>query len=129
MHAGKLQTIVDTGVSLSQGNSLMDALGTIVPSCCEKDLGEESDLSRRIRIRGINGDIEGKMWESESLLRAGRLATLEMVLDDTSVSRRHAEIRSTPQGWRVRDLGSTNGTFLNGSRLEAGEWPLRPNDI
>ena len=33
-------------------------------------------MKRRIRLRGINGDIEGKNWESETLLRAGRLATV-----------------------------------------------------
>ncbi len=86
-------------------------------------------MKRRIRLRGINGEIEGKVWESENLLRAGRLNTLEIVLDDTSVSRRHAEIRSSAQGWRVRDLGSTNGTFLNGQRLGPGEWPVRIHDI
>ncbi len=86
-------------------------------------------MKRRIRLRGINGDVEGKVWESDTILRAGRLATLEIVLDDTSVSRRHAEVRSTPAGWRVRDLGSTNGTYLNGTRLGPGEWPLRVHDI
>jgi putative nucleotidyltransferase with HDIG domain len=89
----------------------------------------ELNVKRRIRLRGINGDVEGKTWESETILRAGRLATLEMVLDDTSVSRRHAEVRATPAGWRVRDLGSTNGTYLNGTRLEPGEWPVRVHDI
>jgi putative nucleotidyltransferase with HDIG domain len=86
-------------------------------------------VKRSIRLRGVNGDVEGKCWESESILRAGRLTTLEVVLDDSSVSRRHAEIRSNETGWHVRDLGSTNGTFLNGSRLGPGEWVVRAHDI
>ena len=86
-------------------------------------------MKRRIRLRGITGDMEGKTWDSDTILRAGRLATLEIVLDDSSVSRRHAEVRATDKGWRVRDLGSTNGTFLNGTRLNPGEWPVRPHDI
>ena len=49
----------------------------------------------------------------------GRLDPLEIVLDDSSVSRYHAEVRATDRGWRVRDLGSTNGTRLNGVRLGA----------
>jgi putative nucleotidyltransferase with HDIG domain len=86
-------------------------------------------VSRRIRLRGANGDIEGKIWESDSLLRTGRLESLEIVLDDTSVSRRHAEIRATDQGWQLRDLASTNGTFLNNIRLGSGERQLREHDI
>lgn len=86
-------------------------------------------MKHRIRLRGIQGDVEGKVWESDNLLRTGRLNTLEVVLDDSSVSRRHAEVRSSAQGWRVRDLGSTNGTFLNGTRLGPGDWPVRVHDI
>jgi putative nucleotidyltransferase with HDIG domain len=86
-------------------------------------------VKRHIRLRGINGDVEGLHWENEAILRAGRLASLEIVLDDSSVSRRHAEIKYTPAGWRVRDMGSTNGTFLNGARLGAGEHALHAHDI
>jgi hypothetical protein len=39
---------------------------------------------------------------------------------DASVSRQHAELRRTAAGWTLRDLGSTNGTFVDGKRL-AGE--------
>ncbi len=82
-----------------------------------------------IRLRGLNGAIKGRTWESQDLLRVGRLDPLEVVLDDNSVSRYHAEIRSTERGWRLRDLGSTNGTRLNGVRLGTGQWPLRVRDL
>src|SRR5437763_10146999 len=77
----------------------------------------------------MNGPLKGRTWESAELLRVGRLDALEIVLDDSSVSRNHAEVRATERGWRVRDLGSTNGTRLNGVRLGNGQWPLRARDL
>src|SRR5204863_7389432 len=75
------------------------------------------------------GAVKGQAWDSPSLLRVGRVDSLEIVLDDSSVSRHHAEVRATDRGWRVRDLGSTNGTRLNGIRLGTGQWPLRSRDL
>ncbi len=86
-------------------------------------------MKRAIRLRGISGEIKGQVWESETLLRAGRLGSLEIVLDDSSVSRRHAEVRNGDEGWFVRDLESTNGTYVNGVRIGASEQPLRARDI
>jgi len=87
-------------------------------------------VKRTIRLRGISKEIKGRVWESDTLLRAGRLGSLEIVLDDSSVSRRHAELRCTEEGWFVRDLGSTNGTYVNGVRIYApSEQPIRPRDI
>jgi putative nucleotidyltransferase with HDIG domain len=86
-------------------------------------------VKRIIRLRGISGPTKGKVWESDVLLRAGRLGTLEIVLDDSSVSRRHAEVRQSDGAWTVRDLDSTNGTYLNGTRLAGAEQTLRPRDV
>ncbi len=86
-------------------------------------------MKRPLRLRGISGDIKGQVWESESLLRAGRLGSLEIVLDDSSVSRRHAEVRHGEDGWHVRDLESTNGTYVNGVRIGPGDQPLKARDI
>jgi putative nucleotidyltransferase with HDIG domain len=86
-------------------------------------------VKRIIRLRGMNGTFKGRTWEGTELLRIGRLDPLEVVIDDPSVSRYHAEVRITDRGWRARDLGSTNGTRLNGVKLGNGQWPLRVRDL
>jgi HD-GYP domain-containing protein (c-di-GMP phosphodiesterase class II) len=82
-----------------------------------------------IRLRGVSGEVKGKVWEAEQILRTGRLSSLEIVLEDSSVSRRHAEVRLGNNAWWVRDLQSTNGTYVNGVRLGAGERQLHSRDI
>lgn len=47
----------------------------------------------------------------------GRHIANEVVLDEVGVSRRHAEIEQSQGVYRLRDLSSTNGTFVNGERL------------
>jgi phosphoserine phosphatase RsbU/P len=49
----------------------------------------------------------------------GRAHDCDLILPDVLLSRRHAEIARTGQGWVLRDLGSLNGTRLNGARLES----------
>ena len=50
----------------------------------------------------------------------GRAPTSDIPVFDPTISRRHAELVSDDRGVQVRDLGSSNGTFLNGSRIENG---------
>ncbi len=82
-----------------------------------------------IRLRGLTGTVKGRVWEYTGAVRIGRHESSELRLDDASVSRQHAELAPTERGWRVRDMGSTNGTFLNGTRLGNGQWPLRVRDL
>ncbi|HRX85292.1 MAG TPA: ATP-binding protein [Phycisphaerae bacterium] len=47
-------------------------------------------------------------------------------LTDHTVSRRHAELQQRDDAWRIHDLGSSNGTYVNGERVD-GSSPLRHN--
>jgi hypothetical protein len=56
-------------------------------------------------------------FKQESII-IGRDEAADVFIDNPSVSRRHAEIRLSDEGWVVDDLGSSNGTFLDGSRID-----------
>jgi hypothetical protein len=57
----------------------------------------------------------------------GRSRDCEIVVEDSGVSRRHAEIRPAGDGWTLEDLGSTNGVVVNGHKL-AGAQTLSAGD-
>lgn len=68
------------------------------------------------------GDASWSLVGSRLLVgRAGGGADADIELDDDSVSRRHGELVATPEGWTLRDLGSTNGTWIADRVLSAGE--------
>jgi len=87
-------------------------------------------MRERICLRGVSRELEGKSWEGFDLLRIGRQQLWELQLEDSSISRCHAELAHVDaQGWFVRDLGSTNGTYLNGVRVSAEEQKVRVRDL
>jgi predicted component of type VI protein secretion system len=51
----------------------------------------------------------------------------DVVLSDPEVSRRHAVVAESPEGFTIEDLGSTNGTWVNGERIDHPQ-PLRAGD-
>ncbi len=56
----------------------------------------------------------------------GRHPESDIFLDDITVSRRHAEIRKTGEGFEIADTGSLNGTYVNRERIERSD--LRSGD-
>ena len=60
------------------------------------------------------------------VVAAGRHPDSDIFLDDVTVSRRHAELVHTGEGYLVRDVGSLNGTYLNRERIE--EAPIENGD-
>ncbi len=57
----------------------------------------------------------------------GRVGHCDLVIDSPLISREHARLMLTPDGMRLEDLRSTNGTFVNGQRM-VGDVLLHPGD-
>jgi hypothetical protein len=69
------------------------------------------------------------MLKQTGVTTVGRQAGVHVLINDATVSRHHAEISYANGAYTMKDLGSSNGTFLNGARLEAGRvYPLKADD-
>jgi hypothetical protein len=93
-----------------------------------RELESPSPPSRRgRRPRGeprvlsiMQGQQTGETAElAPGLVMIGRGADCQLVLDDDYVSTRHARVVAGESGLYIEDLGSTNGTYVNGTRITA----------
>jgi hypothetical protein len=81
------------------------------------------------QLRMRQGPFPGRSFPvSGEKTHIGRDLGNDIVIDDPEVSRRHACITHGPGGYSIEDLGSTNGTFVNGIRI-VGSQALRDGDI
>jgi hypothetical protein len=80
-----------------------------LPTASEGDTGIAT-----VTVSGIDHDVA---LHGEEVL-VGRLADCQICLSDANVSRRHAAFMKLDEGWAISDLGSTNGTTVNGDPVE-----------
>jgi pSer/pThr/pTyr-binding forkhead associated (FHA) protein len=69
------------------------------------------------RLIGIGNDHRFDLT-GNAPLSVGRAVTNDCAIVDPTISRKHAELRLTPQGIEVSDAGSSNGTFVNGVQVD-----------
>ncbi|HEU5041133.1 MAG TPA: adenylate/guanylate cyclase domain-containing protein [Gemmatimonadales bacterium] len=75
------------------------------------------------RLVSASGDQSFEIPPGRSLV-VGRGVASDIAIYDPTISRRHAELLAGPDGVEVKDLGSSNGTCINGSRVAAGKMQL-----
>jgi hypothetical protein len=86
---------------------------------------------RMVVLTGLCDRTKGLQWESARSLKIGRANSLDVVLDDPAVARRHAELVNAGDNWVMRALaeGERYPTFVNGKRLGPRFGKVRHNDI
>lgn len=86
--------------------------------------------SREVAILLVQeGESPKTQWPlAKSSIILGRESDSDVQINDRQVSRKHAEITQTEQGYQLRDLGSKNGTFLNGEAVTQEPRLIRNGD-
>ena len=94
------------------------------PKSSSDDAMSEPNTDTRYRmappkavLRGVSGPYFGKVIPISGRLTIGRGNDCDLVLDEPEMSRRHAMVEATPAGIWLRDLGSANGTYVNGVQV------------
>jgi pSer/pThr/pTyr-binding forkhead associated (FHA) protein len=71
----------------------------------------------RYMLRGVSGSVFGRGFALSGVTTIGRAPESTLRLDEAGISRAHARLLPSDEGVQLEDLGSTNGTFLNGRRV------------
>jgi pSer/pThr/pTyr-binding forkhead associated (FHA) protein len=77
-------------------------------------------------LRGVSGLVFGRTFAIYQPVTVGRLPVCDITLQEATLSRCHVRLSPTAEGMLVQDLGSTNGTYVNGQRVS--QWIARVGD-
>ncbi len=89
-----------------------------------------SRLAKIHKTEAFQLSCNGKTFPLVMAIGIGRGADNQIVLDDSLVSRQHARIQKIKEAYYITDLGSSNGTFVNGARIPEGKYlKLGKDDI
>lgn len=82
----------------------------------------QKEVPASLSLKAISGPCEGTTHEKTgTVLTVGRTRARDIHIRDSAVSEKHAELRWENSRWTVTDVGSSNGTVLNGKKLCEGE--------
>jgi hypothetical protein len=110
-----LDSLDDHTITLTKVDPLLDAPGTADDVVVHMSSIAADSASLVVR----NGTQAGTALAlTAEVTRLGRHPDSEISLDDITVSRRHAEIARTAEGYVARDAGSLNGTYVNQERID-----------
>ena len=122
LKAGDALTIADVRIRL-----VASVNQVVQPATANSDVLHEDDGRTKIRqalprfsLRGVSGEVFGKSIPLHGKTVIGRQEGCDIVLSDDAISRQHVRITVFPDGVKVEDLGSANGTFINGKRISEG---------
>lgn len=89
------------------------------PTLIISDNGKtQSILMHKSKLLAVSGPLQGREFMiTKDTFTIGSAPTNDLVLEDGTISRSHCEIQVMPEGYVIRDLGSTNGTFVQGLRV------------
>lgn len=108
------------GVTFDEGKAsvVMEQRSSVPLGAIEIEVAPIEEARQSFRLRTIEGVPLQGVYSVDGTSRIGRSDEVEIVLLDPGVSRVHAVIEIKGGKAVVRDLGSTNGTFVNGRRVE-----------
>lgn len=127
--AGRVEVVEDQPVGRSRSAAAPEAAAVAGSGGGRLDRTQVVDPGaiRQLQLLVRSGGEAGtSIPVTRERLTLGRHSECDVTLDDTTVSRQHAALVRRQDGWWAVDLGSTNGTSVNGTR--AAEQRVRPGD-
>ncbi len=118
---GRRPTVVRPAVSAGSAAGVSATAKTSVRPAVGGLEATRAASGNKPRLVGTAGAISGKTFDIPGNVTIGRSAENDIVIEDTSVSGNHARLKPADGGWVIEDLSSTNGVYVNGSKVKRNQ--------